>query len=77
MRALLRVGDEFWMSPEDLGVNFSTYLLFPAAFSARGSELRRERASPVYRDLRSRIGPVLGAWPTGEPQYVLRVTSVC
>ena len=22
-------------------------------------------------------GPVLGAWPTGEPQYVLRVTSVC
>ena len=43
----LAIGDESAMNAESLGVVFSTYLLFSAAFLHVGSELRRERSCPV------------------------------
>jgi hypothetical protein len=59
MPALLPVGDESAMNSEGMGTFFSTNLLFSATFFRVGSELRRERGSPVSGSLRSRIGRVL------------------
>src|SRR5215204_1629767 len=56
--ALLPAGDESAMNLEGLGVSFSTYLLFSAAFLRVGSELRRECGFSVNRARTSCIGPM-------------------
>ena|SRR5215211_7137349 len=51
----------------------STNLLFSATFFRVGSELRRERGSPVSGSLRSRIGRVLiGLAYSGAPRRPAR-----
>jgi hypothetical protein len=52
---------------ESAGGSFLRFLLYFRTLSAYGERTsHRERGCLVSRDLRSRIGLVLGAWPAGE-----------
>jgi hypothetical protein len=52
----------------------SAFLLFLEAYCGWEQSSQRRRC-PESGSPRIRIGPVLWAWPTGEPQYLLEVLS--
>jgi hypothetical protein len=72
MPALLPMGDEFPMKFEAVSVFFSMFLLLLETFPRIGSNHRRGRGCSGSGDLRSRIGVVLWAWPTGSHKTCLR-----